>query len=435
MNEISKSPSNKVLIIGGGVSGLVNAYSAIQSGSSVILHEKSNRLGGLIGTKLTENGYVEQAANGFLNSYFIEKLTQDLGIELLKPEKAANKRRFFRSNKLYKIPISIFQLLRAVIGFCFINSEPQENENMETWSQRVFGKAFTKFIVEPAIGGIYSTELKLMYVQLVFSKFTFHKNRSLLRNIFLNRKNKSKSEKPKIRGLVSFKKGMQELIDSLHSFIIKNNLAKIHLNSEITNLNDILKSHSGSEIRICTSLSGTLRLLQNWDIAKEILNEYKLDPFTYQSITTVTRFGMDTIFPYPAFGILFPREEGILAKGILANHSIFKGRVKNKPYSETWIYSGNWIQDKNDDDIKYFLEEDRKKLLSLSKLESLKTNSDIHIKIWKNAFPIYNKNLYNFNLCLDEIELACKGRNIPIRFYGNYRRGIGLRSLIENAMN
>jgi len=432
--------TKKTIIIGGGISGLVSAYSAIQSGSTVILYEKSNQLGGLIGTKYSENGLVEQAANGFLNSSSIEKLTKDLNLKLLKPESSSKKRRFFRNNKLHSLPISIFALLRGIFGFCFINSEPNLDENMQEWSQRIFGKDFTEFIIEPAIGGIYSTELELMYVPSVFSKFKFYNGKSLLRNLLFHFKNKKKEIKPNLRGLVSFQNGMQELIKALHTCILNNSKSKIHLNSKISNLNHFLESNKNNEIRICTSLFETIELIKEWELAKEIFPKYDIRSFSYQSICTITQFGMNTIFPYKAFGILFPRNQNLFVKGVLANHCIFKGRVKNLPYSETWIYSGDWLNDATETSVKEIFENERNFLLS--KLNKLRNNDpnrkiflpDIHIKIWKNVFPIYNKNLYNFNNFLDEIEFICEQKGNPIRFYGNYRNGIGIRSLIENAM-
>ncbi|MCG9873596.1 MAG: FAD-dependent oxidoreductase [Leptospiraceae bacterium] len=432
--------TKNTIIIGGGVSGLVSAYSAIQSGSSVTLYEKSNQLGGLIGTKYSENGLVEQAANGFLNSSFIEKLTNDLNLKLLKPESSSKKRRFLRNNKLHSLPISIFALLRGFFGFCFINSEPRSKENMQEWSQRIFGKDLTEFIIEPAIGGIYSTELKQMYVPFVFSKFKFYSGKSLLINLLFHFKNKKKEIKPNLRGLVSFQNGMQELIKALHTYILKNSESKILLNSKICNFKAFLESNKETEIRVCTSLLETIELIKEWDLAKEIFSKYDIRSFSYQSICTITQFAMNTIFPYKAFGILFPRNQGLLVKGVLANHAIFKGRVENLPYSETWIYSGDWLNDVTETSAKEIFVKER--ILLLSKLNKYSNNDsnrkmilpDIHVKIWKNAFPIYNKNLYDFNLCLNEIETISKQSGNPIRFYGNYRKGIGLRSLIENAM-
>lgn len=81
---------------------------------------------------------------------------------------------------------------------------------------------------------------------------------------------------------------------------------------------------------------------------------------------TVTRFGNRPLLgKKTGFGILFPPDSGIRARGVLLNSSIFPGRVSKGHYSETFIFGGALDVDVvklKEDEIVSILEEDRKRL-------------------------------------------------------------------------
>lgn len=417
-----------IAILGGGVSGLVSAYASLLRGQNVILQEEKDRLGGMIQTIETKYGLVETAANGLLNSHKVEQLIQELDLKVTHHNKASKRRFFWVDGNLRRIPVSFFSLVRGGLGFFFKNAKPFDSETMESWAIRIFGEKFAQRIIEPALGGIYATPLSLMDPRMVFSKFSWKEGDSLFRNF----KSGKKNPKPITKGLISFEKGMQELTSALQNRMLDHPNMEVNLNTKSMSLSEFRRNRKLDELKVCMPLSSVYDYLLSDPTSKIFLDQFKISKPKYYSIATITRFSVESIFTKPGFGVLFPRSENVVANGVLSNDSIFPNRImKQGIHSETWIYSGDWVEGITEEELKARMEEDRTKLLGH------KENTpalDTFSKIWKESFPIYNEELYRFNLCLDEIENFHAREEKPVRFLGNYRRGIGLRSLIESAM-
>jgi protoporphyrinogen/coproporphyrinogen III oxidase len=418
-----------ILIIGGGISGLVSAYSELKKGNRVTLREEKDRLGGMIHTLTTPHGLVETAANGMLNSAKVEQLIEDLGLNITHHNKASKRRYFYIDGKLRRLPFSLKSGIRGFMGFFFKNAKPLDEETMEEWSNRIFGEEITYNLIEPALGGIYSTPLSKMSPEMVFSNFSLQEDRSFFKAI----KSRKKLKKPKIRGLVSFQNGMQELVDKLKNYLEQDPNCTIELNTNAINLGKIRSEKIYDQVVICLPIQSSYKLCHSDTASKVFLEKYDIQEPNYHSIATLTRFSEESIFSKPAFGVLFPKNSRIKANGVLSNDSIFPGRTLKKGiFSETWIYSGDWLKETNEGTLQSILEEDR---TLITKTNQNKNSIAVYTKKWIDSFPVYDENLLKFNTCLDEIEEYHSKNHKPIRFLGNYRRGIGLRSLIENAMN
>ena len=415
------------VILGGGITGLVASYNEVKKGQKTILLEETNRLGGMISTQDTEWGQVESAANGILNSYNVENLLEELNLEII-PSQPSSRNRYFWNGKVTKLPISFFSAIRGIIGFLFYSSEPIQNENMFSWCERIFGNRFTEFIIEPAFGGIYGSPLEQMDPIMVFSNLKWEKNKSLF-SLILKKLKENKKQKPKIKGTISFKGGMEELIKALTNKI--QDKAQIKFNQKFSSLESLITSYPNSEIKICTSCSSVWNLIQaDKEISKNLSN-FHLSSLSFLSLVSITRFSRENIFTKPGFGILFPENSGFKAKGILSNTSIFPNRSKDPSItSETWIYAGDIVNGKSKAEMESIMEEDRKKFLHLSS-PAVST----YTYLWDKSFPIYGNDLYNFNLFLENLEESYLEKGFKIQFLGNYRRGIGLRSIIEKVLS
>ncbi|MCC5814580.1 MAG: hypothetical protein JJT78_07480, partial [Leptospira sp.] len=318
--------------------------------------------------------------------------------------------------------------IRGLAGFFFKNAKPLDEETMEEWSNRIFGEEITYNLIEPALGGIYSTPLSKMSPEMVFSNFSLHEDRSFFKAV----KSRPKSQKPKIRGLISFQNGMQELVDKLSTYLEADKNCTIELNTNSINLAKIRSEKIYNAVRICLPIQSAYKLCFSDTASKVFLEKHSIQEPNYHSIATLTRFSEESIFSKPAFGVLFPKNSPIKANGVLSNDSIFPGRtLKEGIFSETWIYSGDWLKDTNEIALQSILEEDRIKIM---KKGLMNKSIAVYSKKWIDSFPVYDDNLLNFNACLDEVEEYHSTNHKPVQFYGNYRKGIGLRSLIENAL-
>lgn len=399
--------SDQVHIIGGGITGLFLAYHHTKRGDSVTLYEQSNTLGGVIGTKIVKEGLVELAANGVLLTDDMKSMLDDIGLTPVYPNKAAKRRYFFTNQKLSRLPISIFTGIRLVITVLFKKIKFNENQNLETWAGQIFGASVTKNIIEPAIGGVYGTRLDSLQAESLFSKWEGTGKKTILQEL---KKNKSKTY-----GTVSFPQGMGDLVSHLVGYLEP----KIQIKTQFppVQLEEILTWKG--KIRFSTSLKNLIPILGDRIEPHEVPN--------LLSITTITRFGKNHLTKKPCFGVLFGKNEGIRALGVLSNSDIFSGRAKDALHSETWIYPS---VAKTGDSITWesILEEDRK---VITKKDDAPTA--VYVTSWNGVFPAYDRKLFLFNQKLDSLEADWLAKGTDIRFFGNYRKGIGLRSLYEST--
>ncbi|EPG72704.1 protoporphyrinogen oxidase [Leptospira fainei serovar Hurstbridge str. BUT 6] len=424
---MAKSIPDRV-IIGAGFTGLVHAFLAIEKGESVLVLEKRDGTGGLIRSVRTEYGIVETAANGILNCWELEKLASRLGLDILLPDSASRRRYIFSDGKPRRLPLKLGEIIRLVYGAVSKPSKPEPGESVLRWGKRVLGEGAVSKIVEPALGGIYAGDLDLMSAEFVFGKF-LPEDQTLWNN--LRTYSKSLKSKPRLaparRGTVSFRGGIGTLVRAMEARVIQD--GKILYNEDISSLRELRKRFPGAKITIATGLASSLRIL------KSEFPELK----TYQGvlellpIVSVTRFGRDSVLKgKKGFGILFPKDHksfsselGLRVRGILFNDFIWPSRAEKGIHSETYVYGGagdREIATKSEDEIINIVEDDRKKLIP----DSLDPVNH-YVTVWKEALPVYGPQLYAFNKDLDRILPA------DIKVEGNFRQGIGLKSILERA--
>lgn len=397
----------QVHIIGGGITGLFLAYHHTKQGDSVTLYESSGKLGGVIGTKSVEEGLVELAANGILLTDEIKSMLDEIGLPPLFPNQASKRRYFWIGRKLSRLPISIFTGLKLLFTIGFKKIKFDAEQNLETWAGQMFGTSVTKNIMEPAIGGVYGTRLNSLQAESIFSKWDGSGTNTILQEI---RKNKKKSY-----GTVSFTQGMGDLVKHLVAYLEPK--IQIKTNFNFVSLDEILPWKG--KIRLCLSLKNLIPLLADRIEPKDSPN--------LLSITTMTRFGKSRLTKKPCFGILFGKNEGIRALGVLSNSDIFPGRANEGLHSETWIYPNTAKQEKTTS-WESILEEDRKQITGKND-----SPQAVYVTSWEAVFPAYDRKLFLFNKRLDVLESKWLSEGINLRFFGNYRKGIGLRSLFEST--
>lgn len=401
------------VIVGGGFTGLVHAFFAIRRGETTIVLEKSQRCGGLISSLSTEHGIVESAANGILNSAALEAIAAELGLPILPRLRSARKRFIFRDGKARQMPLNGGELLRALGGLFFRNAKPHDGESMAAWADRVLGTAARRHLIEAALGGVYAGDTADMSAALILRRF-LSKPGSLVGNM-LSRK---RSGRPKgERGTVSFAGGMQQLIDGLADYVRRH--GQIRLGETVPSLEWLRREYPGASFTIAAGAAGSQAFVASDDAAE------RRPRFRTLSVASATRFGQDRALHEEGFGVLFPPGSPVRCRGILMNHSIFSGRGANGLHSETFIYGGAHdpaIAGMHSEQLKQAVEEDRRKLNPQSAAPL-----SVQAFLWKDALPVYDESLLQFNRYLDSIVSP------ELSFEGNFRYGIGLASILERA--
>ncbi len=182
----------RIHIIGGGITGSFSRITReLKKGNQVTLYEESNRLGGIISTKQVPEGLVETAANGFLLTTELKELCKEIGIPLIPANSHSKRRYFWREKKIKRNPLTVSESLRLLYGIFFKKKALEEKSNFWDWSNDIFGYSASKFLIEPALGGIYGSRLFQLDRELFFP-LGIWRGKNCFQN--LNQKNPNPSE-------------------------------------------------------------------------------------------------------------------------------------------------------------------------------------------------------------------------------------------------
>lgn len=393
---------NRIHIIGGGFAGLAVGYYLTQLGRPVDIFEKSERLGGLIGTKREQWGLVETAANGILNNARVASLLKDLGVNPAKRPEESRNRYIFRGQPK-RWPLTPLETVRFVGGLPVLLAGGargvRDGETFEVWATRLFGEKAFQYLFAPALQGIYGTaDLDAGLIVGNLSRIIEDKLSKFDFQIDLKKIKRSMSG-----GVIAPAGGMEELIAGLAAKIQERG-GEIHLNAN----GDLRRSHP-TVIATSAPAAALLLLPEAPELARELTH------IEYLPITSATIAVSPGAGKWPGFGCLFPRGEGFWSLGVLFNNFIFADR--SSLTSETWMFP---FADRSDDEILNMIKVDRKKLTG--------DDEDIlysKISKWPHALPHYNQKLAE----------VLKNAEPPPQVYliGNYLGAVGLSKILEQA--
>ena len=393
------STQEKIRIVGGGFSGLIQAFYLIEAGYKVEVIEKESRLGGLVGSLKEGEFLVEQAANAFIANKELEKVASTIGVKLVPIKKSAKKRFIYRNGEMCRWPLSFSESL-PLISFLISRKfqkqkvSPKPNETLQDWGKRCLGKEATFQLLEPGMRGIFIAPAKNLDASMVLNSLTRRYPRGDL------------------KGSVAPLGGMQEWIDKMSSYLLKKG-CDFKVGQETVDFNDSIPTI------LAVGLSD-LRTLVN---QQKIRLDKKILETQSASLTSVTLcFAENKAKSFEGFGCLFPKNENFNSSGVLFNHNVFPGRAKNG-VSETWILSDNdmaFSQMSHSALLRYILS-DRFQFSG----ENIKPDF-VKISQWSEKIPIYDSKLSEF---LENF----KEEGFPFLFAGNYLGDLGLSKLLFRA--
>ncbi len=205
----------KILILGGGISGLSAAWFLKKKHpkARITLLEKTDRLGGWIRTD-RENGYlIERGPRTFQagRSPHLLQLIRDLGLEaeMIGSDPAAAKRYLWHRGKLRSFSSLLPRLLPVLLREPFIPPNTKPDESIYDFAARRFSKTAADLLFDPMTLGIYAGDIRKLSLKSCFPKFDEWERQhgSLVKAMF--------KQKKKGKGLFTLKGGMQRLIDEL----------------------------------------------------------------------------------------------------------------------------------------------------------------------------------------------------------------------------
>jgi len=171
----------KVVIIGGGITGLSAAFWASKRGHDVLLLEASEHLGGNIRAHNDASFPFEQGPNTILDNRPLtqEFLTElELDADVVEAADVAQERMVYLNGALRKVAPSPLKLLKTLglFGFLRMAIEPfiprgrPEKETVAEFFDRRIGSTARKRLVDAFIGGIYAGDSTALSMQACFPR-------------------------------------------------------------------------------------------------------------------------------------------------------------------------------------------------------------------------------------------------------------------------
>lgn len=356
--------SRRVVIIGGGISGLAAAHRLAEldaqenRASDVLLLESSARLGGAIHTTARDGFLIEGGPDSFIS----EKpegvnLAKRIGLEANLIETTRQHRRSFvvREGRLRAVPEG-FRLLAPSRFWPFITSDvfswrgkarlaldlvlPRRkeangtvDESLAAFVRRRFGREALERMAQPMVGGIYTADPETLSLRATMPRFLEmeREHRSLIRALVKARHKEvanarreasqdsqvsddSGTSGARYSLFLSFDGGMQMLVDTLAAALPQDS---IRLNTKVESISYdgaewTIETNANEAIRtdaVCLALPAfaSARLLR--DVDSVLADE--LDSIPYASTATVNLAYRRSDVPHPldGFGFVVPAIE------------------------------------------------------------------------------------------------------------------------------
>ncbi len=396
----------KLAIVGGGISGLSLAYY-LQNDFDITIFEKE-KWGGKAYTQKVNNYLLEEGVNGFLsNSPKTLELCEKIGIKPIKANENA-KKRFIYDNKLIQIPTKPLDFLKSdimsfrgklrILKEFFVKPKCDE-ESVEEFANRRFGREFTKKMMIPMLAGIYASTPKKTSMNAAFPKLK--KIECEYGSLFKGMIKLKRGGQPSGE-LHSFEWGMSEFIEKL-----KQNIKANFVKKEIKDI-DELKDFD--KVVIATPTYEAANILKKYNKLSNLLSKIEYNP------VAIVGFDYDTIKPV-GFGILTIKEKSL---GILMDKYIFPNRNAIRVMLGGARYPE--IRDLDEDKIIEIAKKD------VEKITGAKNPKFSWIKLHKKAIP-------NYSLGHNELveNIFQEAQKVGIILTGNAYRGVSFNDCIKNS--
>ncbi len=337
----------RLLIVGGGISGLSAAYYAWKHSLNqnvkleITLVEKSKTLGGKIQTLHRDGFIIERGPDSFLaRKTPIIELTKELGLEgeLTATNPAAKKTYILNKKRFHRIPpglilgiptkilpfirtslISPLGKARAALDIILPARKDQTDESLGSFLERRLGSEVLNNIAEPLLAGIYAGDTHTLSLQSTFPQFQQLENkyRSLIIGMVQSRKRTASTvqlpDPIKDSMFLTYKKGLKTLVDALID-----RLESVELITEI-NVEAISKSGSEYEVTFSNGVAwkGEAIILaipsyQAGKLLNKLSSSETLDQLPYVSVANIIMAyeASEIVHPLDGTGFVVPKTEG-----------------------------------------------------------------------------------------------------------------------------
>jgi protoporphyrinogen/coproporphyrinogen III oxidase len=436
------------LVVGGGISGLVCAYTLRKAGIDAELIEASARPGGVIQSFTRDGFLLELGPQSFSGTAALHQLCDELGISdqiVQAPSRAP--RYVLVAGRLQPVPLTPpafftsgliggatkWALLRDIFGNTV---PPDSDESVASFVRRKFSSQLLDRLVGPFVSGVYAGDPEHLSVRSAFPQLyeAEKTSGSIVRGMTrLAKSRKGPRENPTLQ---SFRDGNETLVRALSRKIgpaMRMRESVIGISRQENGAFDVRLNGEGNSqpvsaraLIFATPTDVTGNLLGQLHAAFEPL----LATVEYASVGVVS-LGYrksDVGHALDGFGFLVPRSAGLRVLGTVWNSSLFPGRAPQGHALLTGFVGGT-----TDPSAAILKPEELATLVhrEISPLLSIKSEPIFsNVKIWPRALPQYNLGHADRLTAISKLLQDFPG----IWLAGNYLHGPAVGSCVEQAI-
>lgn len=442
---------DKIVIVGGGVSGLSLAYAILQKNPSadITVFEAGQKPGGKIWTDKVNGFLCEGGVNGFLdNKPMTLEMSRSLSLNPIHSSDSARKRFIFSNNKLNLLPdsppafflsnlLSVWGRLRIMFEIAAPKGTDPD-ESLAQFAKRRLGKEAYEKLIDPMASGVYAGNPETMSVKSCFLKVynLEQKYGSLIRGMLsMNREAKKAGMKKVDAGpggtLTSFYNGMGEMIDALSGFLgsrLKTGSTATAVEKKNKRYAVHFSDGSNVETDILAIAAPAYNIAEMFKTFDKPLASV-LSDIPYPAVSVVC-FGYrkDRIGnKLNGFGFLIPHRERRKILGTLWDSSIFPNRAPEGHVLLRTMIGGARASDLamlDDSRLKDIVFKELKDIMGLN-------NEPDFVRIYRHEKSIPQYNIGHSSKLNTIEEMLLKHKDLYLT--GNAFRGISVNDCIENS--
>ena len=439
---------SRTCIIGGGLTGLVQAWQSQKAGKKVTLLEANDSVGGILQSEKIDGYLLDYGANTLsLRHQKVARILEELGMldRSIDANPEASLRFIIRSGKVVSLPHSLSSFfsspflsplgkLRLLLE-PFIPKGKKEDESVAGFISRRLGKEALDFAGNPFLSGVYAAKPESLSLKYAFPALQEieQKHGSLFRGILKSKKNPERLSKSR---LISFAGGMQEMPNRIFGLLpaecvqLKTRVIKVEKVENKWKVTSQPQGHKESDETfdqlICAVPASKLLEIEWKDLdGKELLPI--LAEATHYPLSLVYH-GYDRAkvnHPLNGFGFLVPEVENRNILGTLFSSTLFPGRApENKVLLTTFVGGERQPELANleDSNLHSLVFEEHQELLGAQERPCFQK-----IKRWPKAIPLPDAKMGIRRAAARTLE----ERNTGLYFTGSHLCGVSLPNCLE----
>ena len=442
----------KIIILGGGISGLTTAYWLHKDGFDVTVLEKKSEVGGSM-ESVVENGYIfDRGPNsGLETTPLIGQLVDELNLrnQLVYANKEGNKRYILRDNKLYPLPMSPPAFIRTklfsptaklrLFAEPFIGkSDDGYYQSIADFVKRRLGKEFLDYAINPFVAGVYAGNPEELSVKSAFPKLYALEEKYgglIIGTIKSIKERKNRAEKSKQSAqMFSFLNGMQTLPKAIANSIGNRVITSADV-KEISKTNggykiifeheNVLNEIEGQVILSAIPAYAAADLFKKLD--EPLANHLRQIYYPPVAVSYLTYNKSSITQPLDGFGFLIPAKEKKSFLGAIWSSVIFPNRADNDKASFTLFIGGARNPEISNVEKEIIFKKVRNEFEHLMGIKEVPIYQSY--RFWSKSIPQYNIGYIEHEKYFEDFE----NRNKGIILGGNYRGGISVGDCIKNS--